>query len=125
MDALLIEELKVHCTVGLLPLERTAPQEILFDAELFCDLDETSRTDVLGSTPDYHACCDEIAAHAAEAGYGTLEALARGCAERLLARWPAIEAVSMTVRKPSAHPDAKSCGVRLRIVRKNRAKDLD
>ena len=117
MGEILIEALKVHCIVGLLPFEREEPQEIILDLQMECDINDVVQHDALQNSPDYALACDLLSEKIIKERYQTLEALAAGSARLLLERWPSVERIVFTVRKPAAHPSAQSCGVRLILSR--------
>ena len=55
MDKIILKGLPVGCVIGTLPAERTAPQTLFFDLELYGDFSRAGRTDDLNDAVDYTA----------------------------------------------------------------------
>jgi len=117
MGEVFIEKLKVHCIVGLLPVERIQPQDLLIDVVMQCNFSQEIDLDQLVSSPDYAESCELIKAHLLDRQYRTLEALTYGVAQLLLQRWSSVEHVTVSAFKPAAHADALHCGVKTSIDR--------
>jgi FolB domain-containing protein len=113
-DRLVIERLEFEGFVGIEERERTAPQPLAVDVELFFDFSQASSTDNLKDTVDYAAVAGTIVATAKAEQFVLIETLGERLAELILAEYPVIE-VSMWVRKlrPPIHHSVGSVGARI------------
>ena len=94
--------LRLRALIGVNAHERRRPQPLRIDVECRCDIAAAVSSDALQDTIDYcsiAACIHEVA-HARHSAL--LETLCQRAASTLLARFPAIAAVTMTARKPRA-----------------------
>lgn len=109
--------LRVVAHVGVLPEERARPQPLRVDLDV--EVARASRNDDLGSTIDYAALCDLVAATLLEGRRHLLESACDDVAAAILDAYPAARAVVVAVAKvrpPVAH-DLSSAGVRRRVER--------
>ena len=102
MDRIFIKGLALHAYHGVMPHEGKVGQTFKLDLLLDIDLDEASRSDRLRHTVSY----DQVADAASEAfcakPYKLIEAAAGAVIDALLARFPRIARVEITVHKPHA-----------------------
>ena len=113
-DRLVIERLEFEGFVGIEEGERTVPQPLAVDIELFLDFSRASSTDDLKDTVDYAAVAGTIVATAKAEQFVLIETLGERLAELILAEYPVSE-VSMWVRKlrPPIHHTIGSVGARI------------
>ena len=113
-DRLVIERLEFEGFVGIEERERTVPQPLAVDIELFFDFSRASSTDDLKDTVDYAAVAGTIVATAKAEQFVLIETLGERLAELILAEYPVSE-VSMWVRKlrPPIHHTIGSVGARI------------
>jgi 7,8-dihydroneopterin aldolase/epimerase/oxygenase len=101
-DTIFITGVVIHARHGVMEHETEVGQRFVIDIELFTDLSESSRTDRLADTVSY----SNVVATATEAFRGTnyklLERAAGAVADAILAAFPRIRAVKVTVHKPHA-----------------------
>ena len=116
-DRIHVRELRLQTILGVHDWERETQREVVVDLTLEADLAVAARTDALANTIDYGELSREVAAHVAEARFKLIEALADSIAQLLLRRYPRVEAVTVTVDKPGAVPQARSVAVELRVAR--------
>lgn len=110
-DRISIHQLSIICIIGVYAGERAHAQEIFVDVDLDVDLEAAARSDDLAETVDYAAIAELLRSWARESEFLLIESLAvRGC-ELLLERWPALDGVALSVRKPSAIPGASYAAV--------------
>ena len=110
MDRVFIEELSVHCVIGVHDWERRVRQKLLISAELIADLRRAAQTDDIAATVDYAAAATAIESIAVEGQFRLIERLAERVAAALLERYP-VRSVRVTVRKPGALSRAHGVGV--------------
>jgi len=113
-DRLVIERLEFEGFVGIEERERTVPQPLAVDIELFFDFSEASSTDDLADTVDYAAVAETIVATAKAEQFVLIETLGERLAKLILAGYPVSE-VSLWVRKlcPPIHYTVGSVGARI------------
>src|SRR5262249_59318354 len=101
-DTIFIKGVVVHARHGVMEHETRVGQRFVIDLELYTDLSESSRTDRLSDTVSYA----NVVATATEAFRGTnyrlLERAAGAVADAILATFPRVRAVQVTVHQP--HP---------------------
>ena len=102
------------CVIGVLDHERTAPQPLSIDVDLYADLSQAGATDDLRRTIDYGAVCDRIVALCNEAQPQLLERLAELIAAELCGI-DAVTAATVAVAKlrPPVAADLGTSGVRI------------
>ena len=112
MDHVIIRELRVTCIVGVLPEERTAPQEVVVSLVVGTDTVPAARTGELDCTIDYAALAERVAALVVAGRYRLLETMAEDLAACVLTD-PRAASVRVTVRKPAAIAAARDAGVEI------------
>ncbi len=111
-DHVLIEGLRFDAIVGVRPAERTTPQTLEIDIDMTVDCRPAARSGKLDDAVSYSEVAKRIQAFVIEQKFELLESLAEDCASLVL-RYPAVSAVTFTVRKPQALPNADAVGVRI------------
>lgn len=111
-DSILLEGLRVECIVGDLPHERTFPQELYLDLELFCDLAPAAQSDALVDTVNYVEVAEAVRAALVEAKCQMVERAANLAIQTAFAVDARIHKVNVTLRKPHALPGVVA-GVRM------------
>lgn len=113
-DRIELRDLRVTCVIGALAHERTAPQPLSIDVDLYVDLSHAGATDDLDHTVDYGAACDRIVALCGHAQPQLLERLAELIAGELRGI-DAVAAVTVTVTKlrPPVAADLGTSAVRI------------
>ncbi len=103
-------------SIGLLAVEKAAPQRVLIDLEYDCEIpvelddDEASVLDYAASVPDYDAVRRDVAAIARSGHFNLQETLCRAILNGVMAR-PQVLRAKVSVRKPDIYPDVDSVGV--------------
>ena len=101
-DTIFVTGVVIHARHGVMEHETEVGQRFVIDLELYTDLSESSRTDRLSDTVSYA----NVVATATEAFRGTnyrlLERAAGAVADAILATFPRVRAVKVTVHKPHA-----------------------
>jgi dihydroneopterin aldolase len=101
-DTIFITGVLIHARHGLLEHETEVGQRFVIDLELFTDLSESSRTDRLADTVSYSNVVATATAAFKDVNYKLLERAAGAVADAILAAFPRIRAVKVTVHKPHA-----------------------
>jgi dihydroneopterin aldolase len=101
-DTIFIKGLVIHARHGVMDHETEVGQRFVIDIELFADLSESSRTDHLSDTVSYANVVTTAAAAFKNKNYKLLERAAGAVADAILAAFPRIRSVKVTVHKPHA-----------------------
>jgi len=101
-DTIFITGVVIHARHGVMDHETEVGQRFVIDLELFTDLQESSRTDRLADTVSYSNVVTTASAAFKNTNYKLLERAAGAVADALLAAFPRIRAVKVTVHKPHA-----------------------
>ncbi len=112
MDRIVIRDLRIRCVVGVLPRERTTPQDLLVSLEVGADLAPAARSGSLEHTLDYAELARQTRELVVAGRFRLLETMAEEVARHVL-RQPRARAVRVTVRKPAAVPEARDVGVEI------------
>ena len=101
-DTIFITGVVVHARHGVMEPETEVGQRFVIDLELFSDLSDASRSDRLADTVSYSQVVSTATAAFRNANYKLLERAAGAVADAILAAFPRIRAVKVTVHKPHA-----------------------
>ena len=101
-DTIFISGLVIHARHGVMEHETEVGQRFVIDLELAADLSESSRTDRLSDTVSYSDIVACASAAFKDTNYKLLERAAGAVAEAILATFPRIGTVKVTVHKPHA-----------------------
>ena len=101
-DTIFIKGLVIHARHGVMDHETEVGQRFVIDLELFSDLSQSSRTDHLSDTVSYANVVSTAIAAFKDTNYKLLERAAGAVADAILATFPRIRAVKVTVHKPHA-----------------------
>jgi dihydroneopterin aldolase len=101
-DAIFIKGVLIHARHGLLEHESEVGQRFVIDLELDADLSQSSRTDKLSDTVSYSDVVATATSAFKDTNYKLLERAAGAVADAILAAFPRIRAVKVTVHKPHA-----------------------
>jgi 7,8-dihydroneopterin aldolase/epimerase/oxygenase len=101
-DTIFIKGLVIHARHGVMDHETEVGQRFVIDLELYSDLTESSRSDHLSDTVSYANVVTTAVAAFKDTNYKLLERAAGAVADAILAVFPRIRAVKVTVHKPHA-----------------------
>jgi dihydroneopterin aldolase len=101
-DTIFIRGLVIHARHGVMEHETEVGQRFVIDLELTADLTESSRTDRLADTVSYSNVVASATAAFKNANYKLLERAAGAVADAVLAAFPRVTAIKVTVHKPHA-----------------------
>ena len=101
-DTIFIKGLVIHARHGVMDHETEVGQRFVIDLELYSDLSDSSRSDHLSDTVSYANVVTTAVAAFKNTNYKLLERAAGAVADAILAAFPRIRAVKVTVHKPHA-----------------------
>ena len=101
-DTIFIKGVVIHARHGVMEHETEVGQRFVIDLELYTDLSEPSHTDRLVDTVSYSNVVATATAAFRDDNYKLLERAAGAVADAILAAFPRIRAVKITVHKPHA-----------------------
>lgn len=101
-DTIFIKGLVIHARHGVMDHETEVGQRFVIDLELYSDLSEPSRSDHLSDTVSYANVVTTAVAAFKNVNYKLLERAAGAVADAILAAFPRIRSVKVTVHKPHA-----------------------
>lgn len=101
-DAIFIKGLLIHAHHGVMPHEETVGQRFVVDLELALDLARAASTDKLADTVSYSTIVEAATQAFTARSYRLVEAAAGAVAEAVLASFPHVASVRVTVHKPHA-----------------------
>ncbi len=102
MDRICLKNMIFYGYHGVMPEEQRLGQRFSIDAELRLPLGRASRTDALEDTVNYAEVYELIRQVTEEERYALIERLAGEIGRRVLARFPLLDSIAVTVHKPSA-----------------------
>ena len=117
MDKIILRGLPVDCVIGTFPDERTSPQTLYFDLDLYGDFSRAGETDELADAVDYTAVERCVKEFAAGTSFFLLERLAYASARKLLEKFRLLNRITLTVRKPSARIESESVALEITLSR--------
>lgn len=101
-DTIFIRGVSIHAHHGILDYEGDVGQRFVIDLELSADLAEASRSDRLSDTVSYANVVATATSAFKDANYKLVERAAGAVADAVLADFPKVRAVKVTVHKPHA-----------------------
>jgi FolB domain-containing protein len=112
MDKIFIKDLRVNNIIGIYDYERTTPQEMIINVNIYTDIRKAAETDNISECVDYEKVANIIRTHAQTAKRLTVEALAEDIA-RLCLAIPRVERVNVKLEKTQALAFTASVGVEI------------
>jgi dihydroneopterin aldolase len=117
-DKIFVRGLALHAHHGVLPYEAKVGQTFTIDITLDIDLAPAARSDKVADTVSY----DQVVAAASQVftaqKFKLIEAAAGKVADTVLARFPRVRAVEVTIHKPHAPIAATFSDVGVTLLRK-------
>jgi dihydroneopterin aldolase len=101
-DTIFVNGLVLHAYHGVMPHEAKVGQPFVLDLVLNIDLSEASRSDTLKHTVSYEQLVKTASDAFCSRRYRLVEAAGGAVADTVLARYPAVDSIRVTVRKPHA-----------------------
>ncbi|MCJ2010630.1 dihydroneopterin aldolase [Methylobacterium sp. E-041] len=121
-DRILVERIAVFAHHGVLPEETRLGQRFYLSLDAALDLAPAGRSDDVTRTVSYADLAAIAVSIATERRFDLIEALAEAIAGEILARFPALEAITVRVDKPSAPVPANLDGIAVLITRRREAR---
>ncbi len=120
-DAIFIHGLLVHAHHGVMDHEEKVGQRFMIDLDLAIDLAPAGRSDKLADTASYAGIVETATRAFTQQNYRLVEAAAAQVADAVLAAFPQVTSVRVTVHKPHAPIAAIFNDVGVSILRKRDA----
>ena len=111
-DKIFVNNLRVQAILGIYPLEREQPQEVVISLEIETDCSKAAASKDLTDSLDYATLADAVAELTITGEYLLIETLIEDIAQHCL-RQPLVNGVSVKVEKPQAAQRADSVGSRI------------
>jgi len=99
-DRILLDRMVFQARHGVHEHEKVTAQRFEVDVEMLLDLQPAGMEDDLERTLDYGRVYDTVKTIVESTTFNLIEALAEAIAHELLAEFPALEEVTVRVRKP-------------------------
>jgi dihydroneopterin aldolase len=117
-DTIFVNGLLIHAHHGVMAHEEKVGQRFMIDLELAIDLAPAGRSDKLADTVSYSAIVDAATRAFTRESFRLVEAAAAAVADDLIAAFPPILSVRVTLHKPHAPIAAIFNDVGVSILRK-------
>jgi len=112
---------EVMVQIGIHDFEKTAPQRLWIDVELYVPLAQsTPKGDRIDEVVDYDFVREVVAQRIAQGHIGLQETLVDELVDRLLQN-PGVAAVRLSTCKPDVYPDCEAVGVEVFRMRSQEA----
>jgi FolB domain-containing protein len=112
MDKILIEDLLVRGIIGISEKERSQPQDIIVNVELYTDISKGGKSDDIEDCVNYRTIAKTIISQIHNVSRFTVEALAEDIAGICLS-FEKVQEVKVKVEKPGAVRFSRSVGVEI------------
>jgi len=119
-DRIFINGLVLHAYHGVMPYEGKVGQTFTIDLELDIDLSAAARSDKVADTVSYDKVVECVNAAFVAQKYRLIEAAAGKVADSVLACFPRVTAIKITIHKPHAPIAATFSDVGVTLVRSRR-----
>ena len=120
MDQILINDLHIYAYHGVNPEEKERGQNFYLDLILDADLSVPCKTDRVEDTVSYAKVIKRVLPAFTAEKFDLIERAADAVAEAVLADFPQVSAVDVTVKKPEAPVKAEFGCVAVRIRRERK-----
>jgi len=116
-DRIFINGLSLHAYHGVMPYEGKVGQTFTIDIELAIDLSAAARSDKVADTVSYDKVVECASAAFCAQKFRLIEAAAGSVADAVLARFPRVQSVRVTIHKPHAPIAATFSDVGVALLR--------
>ena len=117
MDKILIRDLKIFAYHGVNPEEKRDGQNFVFDIDLSVNMTKACHSDDVNDTVSYAKVVKTVIRTVTEKKYDLLEKVAQVTADAVLAEYPEVFCVDITLKKPEAPVKADFGWVGVKISR--------
>lgn len=121
-DTITVHGLELYAYHGVNPEEKENGQRFLLDFDMTVDVSDAAATDDLSKTVSYSAAVKTARAAFLAETYDLIETASEKVADALLAAYPLIESVAVTVKKPDAPMSATFDYVAVTVRRRRKRK---
>lgn len=111
MATISIKDLCIETVIGIYHHELENAQPLYFDVEMQADISEAAESDNICDALDYHAVAKCMGSIVEQNNKKLLEGLLITITDELLASFPKIKALTITVRKPKAIENAAHAAI--------------
>lgn len=111
-DRIFIEGLALDISIGIHAHEKTTPQRVLIDVDLYVAPAQSGGSDDIRNTVSYETCVQRITALAGSKHFNLVETLAEEIAEACLEH-EAVQKTRVKVRKPDIITNTKGVGIKI------------
>ena len=118
MDKIVIKGLELFATHGVNPEEKRDGQTFVLDLTLGVDLARAGQTDDLTDTVNYAAVRKTVQRAFTAESYDLIERAAQVVCDAVLAEYPAVEEITLLLKKPQAPMNAVFDYVGVEITRR-------
>ena len=101
-DVIFVKGLLMHAHHGVMEHEEKVGQQFVIDLELSLDLAPAAKSDKLADTVSYASIVETVSRTFTARNYRLVEAAAGAMADAVLAAFPRVGSVRVTVHKPHA-----------------------
>lgn len=112
MAKIIIDNLKITCTIGTLPHEKTTPQDIYVDITISTDVSAAAQSDDLTQSIDYTKIAELCISTASQCHHELLENLAYEMIKSITYQLD-IDNIRLKIKKPAAIADADYTAIEL------------
>jgi dihydroneopterin aldolase len=119
-DQIFVNGLVLHAYHGVMPHEGKVGQPFIIDLVLDIDLTAAAKSDKLADTVGYDVVADVVSRAFTAKSYRLVEAAGGAVADAVLQKFPRIQTVRITVRKPHAPVAAVFTDVGVTLTRARR-----
>ena len=119
-DRITLAGMRFECRLGVSEDERALPQLVEVDLEVEADLDAAARSDALGDTVDYGPLVERTGRVVESGSFSLLERLGGAIVKAAFEADPAIEAVTVRVRKLAVPMDVDMDHAQVELRRERR-----
>jgi dihydroneopterin aldolase len=116
-DKIFVSGLLVHAHHGVMEHESKVGQRFILDLQLSTDLSEAARSDKVADTVSYSAIVETATRAFTARSHRLVESAAGAVADAVLAAFPRVNSVRVTVHKPHAPVAAIFADVGVTLVR--------
>ena len=116
-DQIFVQGLALHAYHGIMPHEAKVGQTFTLDLVLDIDLAASARSDKVADTVSYDRVVEAVSQAFCADRYRLIEAAAGAVADAVLARFPRVAVIRVTIRKPHAPIPATFQDVGVTLVR--------
>mgnify|MGYP000897816798 CR=1 FL=1 len=107
MDRIIMRNMSFFGYHGVLPEEREKGQNFIIDIEMLTDLEEASKSDELSDSVDYSKAYGIVKNIVENNKFRLIEKLAGSISREMLSKFPAIQEITVLVKKPEAPIDGE------------------